>query len=186
MLLRFAQRGIAGDDILAGWPSPSCGTSRPSGETVNLAVAGPLGPETIAEIESRHVLGTGDWVGRRGVPLHASAFGKVFLACGAMHLPPGELRRRTAHDHRPRTLEAELARARARLRDGGRRARARAGGGRRTRARRRRRRVAALAISGPTLRLTGERIDALGASARRAGDEFSARLGKPPATEGAA
>ena len=58
------------------------------------------------------MLGTGGWVGRRGVPLHASAFGKVFLACGAMHLPPGELRRsRRARSPTARALEAELDRA---------------------------------------------------------------------------
>ena len=130
-----------GDDILALAEPELRHLAALSGETVNLAVAGPLGPETIAEIETRHVLGTGGWVGRRGVPLHASAFGKVFLACGAMHLPPGELASfAPAHDHRPAHARGRPGPgARDRVRDGGRRARGRAGGGRRARARRVRR-----------------------------------------------
>ena len=50
------------------------------------------------------------------MPFHASAFGKVFLALGVVHLPPGALEQRT----RPRTitdreaLEAELDLVRAR------------------------------------------------------------------------
>ena len=173
MLLRFAQRGIVGDDILALAEPELRHLAALSGETVNLAVAGPLGPETIAEIETRHVLGTGGWVGRRGVPLHASAFGKVFLACGAMHLPPGELQSfapRTITDRR--TLEAELVRARVtgfvtavdELEDG---LAAVAAPVRDVFGEI----VAALAISGPTLRMPDEAPRRPRSSLRRAGDD---------------
>jgi IclR family acetate operon transcriptional repressor len=188
VLLRFAQRGIAGDDILALAEPELRHLSALSGETVNLAVAGPLGPETIAEIETRHVLGTGGWVGRRGVPLHASAFGKVFLSCGAMHLPPGELASfapRTITDRR--RLEADLAKARVtgyvtavdELEDG---LAAVAAPVRDVFGEI----VAALAISGPTLRMPAERLEALGRLCAEQATVLGVKLGKPPVTEGAA
>ena len=172
VLLRFAQRGIAGDDILALAEPELRHLAALSGETVNLAVAGPLGPETIAEIETRHVLGTGGWVGRRGVPLHASAFGKVFLSCGAMHLPPGELAVvRAPHDHRPAHARGRAgAGARDRVRDGGRRTGGRAGGGRRTRARRvrrDRRRAGHLGAHAPDARRNASTPSVVSAPSRR-------------------
>ena len=65
-----------------------------SGETVNLAVPGSLGVEHLAEVSSRHFLGTGRWVGRR-VPYHCTAVGKVLLAFGAAALPDARLERLT-------------------------------------------------------------------------------------------
>ena len=58
-----------------------------SGETINLAVPGPLGVEHLAQIESRHFLGTGDWVGRR-VPYDCTAVGKVLIAFGGARPRP--------------------------------------------------------------------------------------------------
>ena len=55
--------------------------SEVSGETINLAVPGPLGVDHLAQIESRHFLGTGQWVGRR-VPYDTTAVGKVLMAFG--------------------------------------------------------------------------------------------------------
>lgn len=188
VLLRFAQRGVAGDDILALAEPELRHLSAVSGETVNLAVPGPLGPETIAEIETSHVLGTGGWVGRRGVPLHASAFGKAFLAFGAMRLPPGDLvalAPRTITDRA--RLEADLARARTvgfvtavdELEDGlaAVAAPVRDPFGEI---------VAALAVSGPTLRMPPERLKALGRLCAEQATVLGVKLGKPPATEGAA
>jgi IclR family transcriptional regulator, acetate operon repressor len=62
------------------------------GETVNLAVPGPSGVEHLAQVESRHFLGTGQWVGRT-VDFHTTAVGKILLAFGTAELPPGRLRR---------------------------------------------------------------------------------------------
>jgi len=86
-----------------------------TGETINVAVAGPVGVEHLAQIESRHYLGTSHWVGRR-VPYHCSANGKVllaFLAPGAVEGPLEALTSRTIVE--PALLAAEL---RAVRRDG--------------------------------------------------------------------
>jgi IclR family acetate operon transcriptional repressor len=127
--------------------------SEASGETINLAVPGPLGVEHLAQVESRHFLGTGQWVGRR-VPFHCTAVGKVLIAFGGAD--PGDLAPLT-----PATivdsdrLATEIARVR---RDGCATAidelevglsslAAPVGDG-----------LAALSISGPTLRLDAQRM----------------------------
>jgi IclR family acetate operon transcriptional repressor len=127
--------------------------SEASGETINLAVPGPLGVEHLAQVESRHFLGTGQWVGRR-VPYHCTAVGKVLIAFGGAE--PGPLDPLTpATIADPDRLETEIARVRrsgyatavdeletglsslaAPVVDG----------------------MAALSISGPTLRLDAQRI----------------------------
>ena len=67
-----------------------------SGETINLAVPAVLGANHLAQVDSRHMIGAANWVGRT-VPFHPGANGKVFLAFGAAVLPPGELARFTPH-----------------------------------------------------------------------------------------
>ena len=97
VLLRFAGRddfadlvAVAGDtlDRLAA----------ASGETVNLGVSTPLGVDQLDQRDSRHFIGSTNWVGRQ-VPLHCTAQGKVFLAYGAAPPPEGPLER-----HAPRTI----------------------------------------------------------------------------------
>jgi DNA-binding IclR family transcriptional regulator len=118
--------------------------SAASGETINLAVPGPLGVEHLAQVESRHFLGTGQWVGRR-VPYHCTAVGKVLIAfggapaaiAGAAGMEPEIARVRrdgcaTAIDE----LEVGLSSIAAPVADG----------------------MAALSISGPTLRLDAQRL----------------------------
>ena len=61
-----------------------------TGETINVAVAGPGGVEHLAQVESRHYLGTSHWVGRR-VPYHCTANGKVLLAFAAAGAETGPL-----------------------------------------------------------------------------------------------
>jgi DNA-binding IclR family transcriptional regulator len=122
------------------------------------------------------------------VPLHASAFGKVDLAFGGAELPAGDLVRlapRTITDRR--ALEADLTRARSRgfvvavdeLEDGlaSVAAPVRDASGEV---------VASLAISGPTLRMPLERIEALGRLCSDQAAAVGVKLGKPPVTEGAA
>jgi DNA-binding IclR family transcriptional regulator len=46
--------------------------------------------------------------------------------------------------------------------------------------------VAALAISGPTLRMPAERLEALGRLCADQATALGVKLGKPPVTEGAA
>jgi IclR family acetate operon transcriptional repressor len=131
-----------------------------SGETINLAVPGPLGVEHLAQVESRHFLGTGQWVGRR-VPYHCTAVGKVLVAFSGVE--PGPLEAHTpATIAEPEQFAAEIARVR---RDGsaiavdelevgltGLAAPVFGAGGRA---------FAALSISGPTLRLGAEQIEDL-------------------------
>jgi IclR family transcriptional regulator, acetate operon repressor len=52
-----------------------------TGETINLAVPAPDGVEHIAQVDSRHFLGAGQWLGR-SVGYEHSANGKVFAAFG--------------------------------------------------------------------------------------------------------
>ena len=81
-----------------------------SGETINLAVPGPLGVEHLAQVESRHFLGTGQWVGRR-VPYHCTAVGKVLVAFSGVE--PGPLEAHTpATISEPEQFAAEIARVR--------------------------------------------------------------------------
>jgi IclR family acetate operon transcriptional repressor len=127
--------------------------SEASGETINLAVPGPLGVEHLAQVESRHFLGTGQWVGRR-VPYHCTAVGKVLIAFGGA--APGPLEpltpvtiadpdqlatevarvRRNGYATAVDELETGLSSVAAPVVDG----------------------MAALSISGPTLRLDAQRI----------------------------
>ena len=149
VLRRYASRGQ-----LAELAQPHLEVlSEVSGETINLAVPGPLGVEHLAQVESRHFLGTGQWVGRR-VPFHCTAVGKVLIAFG--HADPGplepltavtivdpdELATEIAHVRRDGCataideLEIGLSSLAAPVADG----------------------MAALSISGPTLRLDAQRM----------------------------
>ena len=82
-----------------------------TGETVNLAI--PLGGEVrqIAQVDSTYLLGAVNWLDRP-VPFHCSALGRVFLAYGAP-LPAGRLVRFT---DRTITSRAALERALDRVR----------------------------------------------------------------------
>ena len=112
-----------------------------SGETVNLSVPTPYGVDHLAQVDGRHFLGAGQWVGRR-VDYHCTANGKVFLAFGAAEIPPGPLARLTTDTVVSRAALDDRARARAprRLRHRRRRARGRPERDRRARPRADRRR----------------------------------------------
>jgi DNA-binding IclR family transcriptional regulator len=113
VLLRFAQRG--GEIDLAVLAEETLRRlSAESGETINLAVAGPFGVEQIAQEDSRHFLGGTNWVGRR-VPFHCSANGKALLAFGAARLADADLERLTPSTIiEGATLETDLKTARRR------------------------------------------------------------------------
>jgi IclR family acetate operon transcriptional repressor len=179
VLLRFGQRGLV-DRHLAELAQPYLhALADASGETVNLAVPGALGVEHLAEVSSRHFLGTGRWVGRR-VPYHCTAVGKVLLAFGAAALPDGPLAALTAETVVDRgRLDAELAAVRrgetaiaADELEVGLTAVAapiRGEGGDV---------VGALTISGPTMRLGPERLAELGLKLVVEARALSARLAK--------
>jgi DNA-binding IclR family transcriptional regulator len=160
VLRRYANRGQ-----LVELAQPHLETlSEASGETINLAVPGPLGVDHLAQIESRHFLGTGQWVGRR-VPYDSTAVGKVLMAFGAAP-EQDELAdqlaavRRAGYATAVDELEVGLAGLAAPVVATGGQA------------------LAALSISGPTLRLTAERITDLYpmliAEARALGHEMGA------------
>jgi IclR family acetate operon transcriptional repressor len=150
VIRRFAHRGQ-----LAELAQPHLeALSEASGETINLAVPGPLGVEHLAQVESRHFLGTGQWVGRR-VPYHCTAVGKVLIAFGGADAPVRlePLTPATIIDHDQ--LKTEIARARSagyataidELEVGLSSVAAPVADG-----------MAALSISGPTLRLDAQRM----------------------------
>jgi DNA-binding IclR family transcriptional regulator len=104
-ILRFAHRGGVERNLLELSQSSLEALSDACGETVNVAVPTPYGVEHLAQVDARHFLGAGQWVGRR-VEFHCTANGKVFLAYGAAQLPPGALRRRTPSTITDRALLA--------------------------------------------------------------------------------
>jgi IclR family acetate operon transcriptional repressor len=177
-ILRFAHRGVIDRNLIELAQAPLEALAQESGETVNLAVAGPSGVEHLSQVESRHFLGTGQWVGRT-VDFHTTAVGKILVAYGAAELPPGPLRRVAAGTvvDRP-ALEAEFARIREEAfaiavdqLEPGLTALAAPVHGPTGDV------IAALAISGPTLRLTPARVAELRPALTKQACALSARLG---------
>jgi DNA-binding IclR family transcriptional regulator len=177
-IMRFAHRGVIDRNLIELAHAPLEALAQASGETVNLAVAGPSGVEHLSQVESRHFLGTGQWVGRT-VDFHTTAVGKVLVAFGAAELPPGRLRRVAPATIVERaTLDAELERVRA---EGfaiaadelevGLTALAAPVHGPTGDV------IAALSISGPTFRLTPERVAELRPELTKEACALSARLG---------
>jgi len=172
VLLRFAQRTEPVVTLIELALDSLELLAEESGETINLAVPTPLGVEQLSQRDSRHFLGSTNWVGRR-VPYHLTANGKVFVAHGAAadeHLDPcvlDPIRQRgfaTAVDE----LELGLAALAAPVfgADG--------------------LCLAALSISGPTLRLTKHRIEQLAPGLIEEARRLSTRLGHQELERGAA
>ena len=191
VLIRFARGtgGTVGDaDLVASAADTLRSLAEKSGETVNLAVPGRAAVDHLAQRDSRHFIGGTNWVGR-AAPLHCTANGKVLLAFGAAHLPAGQLERLTPHTVvEPAVLETELAAVRARgyattleeLEPGLVAVAAPVfdpGSGEA---------VAALSVSGPTIRLTPARLDELGALLIDHAAGLTARLDHHDAKRGAA
>ena len=111
VLLRFAHRD--GGQSLVELAAPILERlAAETRETINLAVPGPLGAEHLDQRDSEHFVGVTNWVGRR-VPHHVAANGKVFMAFGAAPVP-ARLERFTERTITKRAeLEAELEQARA-------------------------------------------------------------------------
>lgn len=181
VLTRYAGRGISARRIAEAAEKPMAALAEATGETINVAVAAPGGVEHLAQVESRHYLGTSDWVGR-SVPYHCTANGKVllaFAAAGAQAGPLEALTSRTIVD--PARLGAELERVRREgfatavdelelglsavaapvLDDSG-------------------RAVAALSVSGPTLRLSPRRVAELRPIVIKQARALAERLGHRP------
>jgi DNA-binding IclR family transcriptional regulator len=145
---------------------------------VNLGVATADAAVMLDQRDSRHILGSTNWVGR-SFPHHVSVVGKVFLAEGAVPFPEAPLERvapGTITDPTALRRDLELTRSRgyataseelepglwavaAPVRDA-------AGAV-----------VAAISISGPTARLHDHSLDELGALVRDEASTLSVRNG---------
>jgi DNA-binding IclR family transcriptional regulator len=90
VLVEYARRDASvGDLATLAWPFLE-ELGRATGETANVAIPTPGGVARLAQVDSTHPLGAGNWVGRR-IPTHASSLGKVFMAFGAAQPPFGRL-----------------------------------------------------------------------------------------------
>jgi IclR family acetate operon transcriptional repressor len=186
-ILRVAERGLLERSVVDLAHASLDTLGECSGETINLAVPARHGVEHVAQVESRHFLGAGQWLGR-SVDYHCTAVGKVFMAFGRAPLPAPPLARLTAQTVTdPDRLRLELATVR---REGFAEAidelevglaaiaaPVRGAGGEV---------VAALSISGPTIRLTPERIAELKPTLIDEARTLSRRLGNTEQGEHAA
>jgi IclR family transcriptional regulator, acetate operon repressor len=171
-ILRVAERSMLERSIVEVSRPALDALAGASGETINLAVPGPEGVEHIAQVDSRHFLGAGQWLGR-SVGYGHSANGKVFAAFGrgpAGAAAPAELEavRRDGFATSIDELEAGLSAMAAPVRG----ARGEV--------------IAALSISGPTLRMTPERIAELQQVLMSEARTLSRRLGHDEQGERAA
>jgi IclR family transcriptional regulator, acetate operon repressor len=80
-ILRVAERGMLERNLVELSRPALDALARATGETINLAVPGPDGVEHIGQVDSRHFLGAGQWLGRSVGYAH-SANGKVFATFG--------------------------------------------------------------------------------------------------------
>lgn len=165
-ILRVAERGMLERNIVELSKPALDALAQASGETINLAVPAAEGVEHIAQVDSRHFLGAGQWLGR-AVGYEHSANGKVFVAFGrapadaAAGTPARELEavRRDGLATSIDELEVGLSAMAAPVRG----ARGEV--------------MAALSISGPTLRMTPERIEELHPILTSEARTLSRRLG---------
>ena len=172
VLLRFAERTQPEVTLIDLAEDALDRLAAESGETVNLAVATPLGVDQLSQRDSRHFIGSTNWVGRR-VPYHLTANGKVLVAWGAAaddHLAEAELVRVRERGYATAVDELEVGLSALAAPVFG------AAGAC----------VAALSISGPTLRFTKTRIEQLAPVLVAEGRRLSARLGHRDTERGAA
>jgi DNA-binding IclR family transcriptional regulator len=80
-ILRVAERSMLERNLVELARPALDALSEACGETINLAVPSHHGVEHVAQVDSRHFLGAGQWLGR-SVGYEHSANGKVFAAFG--------------------------------------------------------------------------------------------------------
>ena len=91
-ILRVAERSMLERNVVELARPSLDALAECSGETINLAVPASSGVEHVAQVDSRHFLGTGQWLGR-SVDYHCTAVGKVFMAFGRAPLDAAPLTR---------------------------------------------------------------------------------------------
>jgi DNA-binding IclR family transcriptional regulator len=165
VLLRYANRDVSSTLVELAAPSLRR-LADASGETINLAVPGVDGVEHLAQEDTAHFVGVTDWVGRK-VPFEQAANGKVFLAFNAGSADHAQVRARgyaTSIDELEVGLTALAAPVIGPTGDA----------------------IAALSISGPSARLTSDRIAQLAPLLIDEAHTLAARLGHRDHTRGAA
>lgn len=185
-ILRVAERGLLERNLVELARRSLDALALLTGETINLAVPGPAGVEHIAQADSRHFLGAGQWVGR-AVDYHCSANGKVFLAFGRVPMPGALPARAPATIIDRAALEAELESVRRQgfalavdeLEPGLAAVAAPVYGAHSDV-------IAALSITGPTLRMPPERMGELDTRLMDEARRLTARLGNREQGEKAA
>jgi IclR family transcriptional regulator, acetate operon repressor len=168
VLLRYANRDVSSTLVELAAPSLRR-LADASGETINLAVPGLDAVEHLAQEDTAHFVGVTDWVGRR-VAFELAANGKCFLAFGAAADLTPELERVRARGYATSVDELELGLSALAAPVFGPAGEA----------------LAALSISGPTARLTSERIAQLAPLLIEEATELARRLGHRDHTRGAA
>ena len=156
VLLRYASRDASQALVELAQPSLQR-LADASGETINLAVPGAAGVEHLAQEDTAHLVGVTDWVGRR-VPFELAANGKCFIAFNGGEADDADLIRSRGYATSIDELEVGLSALSAPVLDTDGTA------------------IAALSISGPTSRLTAQRIDELAPLLKREAASLSRRL----------
>src|SRR3954453_13309419 len=166
VLLRFAHRDTGTSLVQLATPALRR-LSDLSGETINLGVPTPLGVEHLAQEDSRHFVGGTNWVGRR-VPYETTANGKVLRAYSAERPSSGAGIRASGYAVAGDEIEDGLSALAAPVLgpDGI--------------------AVAALSISGPSIRLTPDRIAELAPALLEQAWLVAERLGHTHDQRGAA
>jgi IclR family transcriptional regulator, acetate operon repressor len=90
VLQRYARRETGDAELLDLAAASLDRLAQACGETINVGVPSLGSVELLDQRDSRHFLGSTNWVGRR-VPAHGSALGKVFYAFDALPVPSGPL-----------------------------------------------------------------------------------------------
>lgn len=177
-ILRVAERSMLERNIVELARPSLDALAAASGETINLAVPARYGVEHLAQVDSRHFLGTGQWLGRI-VDYHCAANGKVFMAFGRATIPSQPLTKHApATIVDPERLRDELEAVRSKdwataidELEPGLAAMAAPVRGARGNV------VAALSITGPTLRMSRARISELEPILTEEARNLSRRLG---------
>ena len=180
MITRFAHSSGPEEDLITQSQEAMELLSEETKEAINLAVLVGDEVQQIAQLDSKYLMGNVNWVGL-SVPTHCSAVGKAFLAFGSV-TTTGRLKKRTPMSITNKAvLEKDLKKVRARgwaLSDSELEVGLTAVGapifGADGHV------VAALSVSGPTMRLTTSRVEVVGALIARQGILISQQLGYTP------
>lgn len=89
-ILRVAERNLLERSMVELARPTLEALSEITGETINLAVPGREGVEHVAQAEGAHILGAGQWLGRT-MDFHCTANGKLFMAFGRATMAAREL-----------------------------------------------------------------------------------------------